>query len=286
MRTKHNPLVTVLRTIVLATCCLLVIGPFFMVVATSLADNQQIGRSAGLVLWPDNPNLNAYRAIIDGPRIRKALVVSVLVTLVGTFLSLLVSTMLAYALSRRGLVFGRFILFMVLGTLFFSPGMIPVYLTVRALGLLDTYAALIIPSLLTAFNVVVMRAFFMNLPEDLFEAAHIDGASEMGIFWRIVLPLSLPILVTMGLFYGVGYWNAWFNAQLYLNDASMHPLQMVMRQSLLGNSGGDSVQESLRPPQPALQMATLVISLIPIACVYPFLQKHFSKGMLTGAIKG
>lgn len=282
--------VRVLKGIVLSLCCLMVVGPFIMVISTSFADARQIGRSGGLVLFPRHPNLDAYRAVLGGGQVSRALVVSICVTLVGTFLSLLVTTMLAYALSRRGLLFGKTILMFVLFTLLFTPGMIPLYLTVKQFGLLDSWWSLILPVLVSAFNTIVMRAFFMQLPSEVTEAAVIDGAGEARIFWNIILPLSKPILAAIGLFYAVAYWNAFFSALLYINNQSKWPIQLVLRQYLvnstdLGVNDLDLAGEMV-PPQPSLQMAILVLALIPIAIVYPFLQKHFTKGVLTGAVKG
>lgn len=287
---KPSTPVRALKGIVLGFCCLLVVGPFVMVLSTSFADAQQIGRSGGLVLFPKNPNLDAYRAILGGGQVSRALVISMGVTIVGTFLSLLVTMMLAYALSRRDLLFGKVILMGVLFTMLFTPGMIPLYLTVKEFGLLDSLWSLILPVVVSAFNVIVMRAFFMQLPTEMTEAAVIDGAGEARIFWNIVLPLSKPIMAAIGLFYAVAYWNAFFSALLYINDVTKWPIQLVLRQYLVNSSNlgvNDlDISGELVPPQPSLQMAILVVALVPIAIVYPFLQKHFTKGVLTGAVKG
>ncbi|MEV0792577.1 carbohydrate ABC transporter permease [Kribbella sp. NPDC050459] len=278
-----------LKVVALSICCLFVIGPFVMVISTSLADSGQISRGGGLVLWPENPSLIAYRVIFTGGQVTRALGVSAFVTIMGTLISLTVTSLLAYALSRRGMLFNRVILMGVLVTMFFSAGMIPTYLAVKQFGLLNSLWSLIVPVCASAFNVIVMRAFFQNLPAELTEAALVDGAGELRIFWSIVLPLSKPILAAIGLFYAVAYWNEFFTALLYLQDSSRWPIQLVLRQYLIDNAqvavDNDIVKE-IPPPQPALQMAILVVSLIPIACVYPFLQKHFTKGMLTGAVKG
>lgn len=278
-----------IKIVFLAICCLAVIGPFVMVVATSFADPVQIGRGGGLVLWPENPSWEAYRAIFAGGQVTRALLISAFVTVVGTFVSLLVTAMLAYALSRKQMLFNKIILMGLLLTMLFSAGMIPLYLTVKGFGLLDSLWSLIIPVAVSAFNTIVMRQFFQNLPDDLTEAASIDGASEMRIFFTIILPLSKPILAAIGLFYAVNYWNTFFSALLYINDQEKYPIQLVLRQYLINNQaiGVDiDLAGELPPPQPALQMAILVVALVPIACVYPFLQKHFTKGMLTGAVKG
>ncbi|HEY6739817.1 MAG TPA: carbohydrate ABC transporter permease [Actinopolymorphaceae bacterium] len=278
------------KGVVLGLCCLVVIGPFIMVIATSFADAEQIGRGGGLVLFPSNPNLDAYRAILGGGQVTRALLVSIGITVVGTSLSLLVTTILAYALSRRDLLFGKTILMLILLTMLFSPGMIPLYLTVKEFGLLNSWWSLILPVLVSAFNTIVMRAFFMQLPNELTEAAVIDGAADWRIFLSIILPLSKPVLAAIGLFYAVSYWNVFFSALLYLNDSSMWPIQLVMRQYIVNGSALGvnelDIAGEVPPPQPALQMAILVLALIPIAIVYPFLQKHFTKGVLTGAVKG
>lgn len=281
---------SMLKGFILTLCCLMVVGPFVMVISTSLADPVQIGQGGGLVLWPQNPTLDAYRAILGGGKVTRALMVSVMITVGGTALSLVLTTMLAYALSRRDMIGGRVILMIVLLTMFFSPGMIPVYLTVKEFGLLDSLLSLVLPVAVSAFNVIVMRAFFMELPSELTEAARIDGAGEWRTFISIVLPLSKPIIAAIGLFYAVNYWNVFFSAVLYITDDSKRPIQLILREYLVnGSQMGVSdmdIAGELLPPQPSLQMATLVVSLIPIAAVYPFLQKHFTKGMLTGAVKG
>ena len=176
-------------------------------------------------------------------------------------------------------------------SLLFSPGLIPVYLTVRGFGLIDTYAALILPGLVGGFNVIVLRSFFVNIPPEMIESARIDGAGEWQIFTRIVTPLSKAVLAVIGLFYGVGYWNAFFNALLYLNDQSRWPLPLVLRSYVINNtqiSATDLAASGAQalPAQPALQMAMLLVAVVPILVVYPFLQRHFTKGVITGAVKG
>ncbi|QOR72513.1 carbohydrate ABC transporter permease [Ruania alkalisoli] len=274
----------------LGLCCLVVLGPFAMVVATSLADPEQIARDGGMVLWPEVPTLEAYRAIFTGGQISGAIGVSAFVTIVGTAVALSVTSLLAYALSRRTMPFRGVLLGAVLLTMLFGVGIIPLYLTVKTFHLLDSLWSLIIPVSVSAFNVIVMRQFFQNLPDEISEAATIDGASELKIFTTIIVPLSKPIFAAIGLFYAVNFWNTFFSALLYINDQSKWPIQLILRQYLVNNAqvGLDEVAMAgeMPPAQPSLQMAILVVSLIPIVCVYPFLQKHFTKGMLTGAIKG
>lgn len=285
-----GPLEKAFKAIVLTVACALVIIPFLGIVSTSVAPADQVTNAGGFVLLPREIDLTAYRSILSGGVVSRALLISILVTGVGTALSLVLTAMLAWALSRRGTVGNRAMLLLVLVSLLFSPGMIPTYLVVRQLGLIDSLWALIIPTAVSAFNVIVVRAFFANLPEELIDAARIDGATEWQIFRRIALPLSRAVLAVVGLFYGVGYWNAFFNALLYINDAAKWPLQMVLRTYVVnGTEMGASEMGTVvehAPQQTTIQMAILVISIIPIVIVYPFLQRHFAKGVLTGAVKG
>jgi putative aldouronate transport system permease protein len=276
------------KGLVLLVFCAAVIVPFVGVISTSVAPNQQINSSGGLVLLPDSINLNAYRSLFAGGVVTRALFVSVFVTVVGTLLSLTVSCLLAYALSRPGFTAGRPILLIVLFSMLFSPGIIPLYLVVKGAGLLDTIWAMIVPSTVSAFNVIVLRAFFSNLPNEITESARIDGAGELKTFGYIVLPLSKAVLSVIGLFYAVGYWNAFFGALLYLNDSKLWPLQLVLRTYVINDTqlGSAELGTELLPPQASIQMAILVISIVPILLVYPFLQRHFAKGVLTGAVKG
>ncbi|MEU9993950.1 carbohydrate ABC transporter permease [Streptomyces sp. NPDC050848] len=284
---KPTRLGLLLKGLVLVLVVSAVAYPLLGVIGTSFASQTDIIRSPGLVLWPDHPTLEAYRTVFSGGVVTRALLTSVVVTLVGTACSVLVTIGMAYGLSRREVVGSRFILMTALFTMLFDPGIIPKFLTVKELGLYNTLAALVLPTMVSAFNLVVLRSFFMNLPEELYDAAKVDGAGDFRTLVRIVLPLSKAVLAVIALFYAVTYWNAFFNAMLYLNDAEKWPLAMVLRtfvlqgQSLEGASVGEAVA-----PQQAVQMAVLVIAVVPILCVYPFLQRYFTKGVLTGAIKG
>lgn len=280
----------VLKLVVLAVVALVVIYPFATVVGTSLASDQDVLDSGGLVLVPLHPSLGAYQTILLGGVITRAVWVSVGVTLVGTFLSLATTIAMAYGLSRRGVIGSRPVLMIALFTLMFTPGIIPNYLVVKQLGLLNNYAALILPVLMNAFNLVVLRGFFMGIPQDLIDSARMDGAGDFRILTAIVLPLSKAVLAVIGLFYAVSYWNAFFNALLYLNDSSKWPLQLVLRLYVLQGAplpGSVALSPDMTPPPTqSIQMAVVVIALVPILLVYPFLQRYFTRGVLTGAIKG
>jgi putative aldouronate transport system permease protein len=279
------------KAVVLLICCAFVIIPFIGVISTSIASQEHVTNSGGFVLWPEGLNLDAYKSIFNGGVVQRALLVSVVIATVGTLISLAGSTMLAYALSRPGSFGQRPILLIVLFSLLFSPGLIPNYLVVKEFGLLDSLLALILPTAISGFNVIVLRSFFMGIPDSVLDSARIDGAGDFRIFWSIVLPLSKAVLAVVGLFYAVGYWNAFFNAMLYINDTAKWPLQLVLRTYVINNtelSSGDlgGAAADQLPPQESIQMAILVVSLVPILIVYPFLQRHFAKGMLTGAVKG
>jgi multiple sugar transport system permease protein/putative aldouronate transport system permease protein len=287
---RPRPSTQVIKAIILVVVVLLVVLPFVSIIATSLASQKQVAESGGLVILPTHPTLGAYQDIFQGGVVTRAIIVSGGITVVGTLLSLIVTAALAYALSRPGVFAARPVLLLVLATLFFAPGIIPVYLVVKELGLLGTYASLILPVLVGAFNVVVMRAFFMGIPQEVLDSARIDGASEVTTLTRIVLPLSKAVMAVIGLFYAVSYWNAFFQALLYLNNTAMWPLQLVLRLYVLQGEplpGSTIANEAgVPPPAESIQMAVVVIATIPILIVYPFLQRYFSRGVLTGAIKG
>ncbi|GAB2602977.1 carbohydrate ABC transporter permease [Pseudactinotalea suaedae] len=279
----------VIKAVVLTAICAVVILPFIGIISTSLAPADQVTRAGGFVLLPEGIDLTAYRSILTGGVVTRALLISSVVTAVGTALSLTLTAMLGWALSRRGSIGNRPLLLLVLVSLLFNPGIIPSYLVVQQLGLLDTLWAIIIPTSVSAFNVIVVRAFFVGLPQEVMDSARIDGAGEWKLFVHMGLPLARPVLAVVGLFYGVGYWNAFFNALLYISDSALWPLQLVLRTYVVDGTqlgAQDLGPEVSLPPQTTIQMAILVISIIPILIVYPFLQRHFAKGMLTGAVKG
>jgi putative aldouronate transport system permease protein len=283
---RPSPLYQTIKGLVLVLFSLSIILPILLVVSTSLADKEQLAQAGGFVLWPERPTLEAYETIFNGPMVLNSLGVSAFVTIVGTVLALFVTITMAYATSRP-VLFGRPVVLAVLFTLLFAPGLIPSFLMIKELGLLDSLWSLILPGVFGAFNFVVMRSFFMNIPQELIESARIDGASDWTILWRIVMPLSKAVIAVVGLFYAVGFWNSFFNALLYINDHSKWPIQLLLRNFVVQGSGAaDGLGISSVPPSQSIQMAVVVVALVPILMVYPFLQKHFTKGVLTGAVKG
>ncbi|MBM7789911.1 carbohydrate ABC transporter permease [Tenggerimyces flavus] len=274
------------KALVIAAIVLVMLYPFAYVIFASFS---AAGSTMQASLIPSEWTLDAYRAILQGGVVTRALWVSAGVTLVGTAMSVFFTITLAYGLTRTREVPGaKPILYLVLFTMLFGAGIIPNYLLVKGLGLLDTYWALILPGLISAFNMVVVRNFFMQIPTELFEAARIDGAGEVRIFTRIVLPLSKAVVAVIALFYAVGYWNSFFGAMLYLNDASKWPIQLVLNQYVLQGTPLSQFENpnSVPPPAQAVSMAVVVLATLPILVIYPFAQRYFTKGVLTGAIKG
>lgn len=302
MRTRRRPILVdgmpmpgwperTIKGIFLIVICALVVLPFIGIISTSLATPEEVNRAGGFVMLPTQGiDLSAYRSIFAGGTVTQALLVSGFVTVVGTAISLVLTCTLGWALSRRGTVGNKPLLMLVLVSLLFNPGLIPTYLVVQQFGLIDSIWSVIIPTCVSAFNVIVVRAYFTGLPAEIMDSARMDGASEWKMFRYIGLPLSKAVIAVIGLFYGVGYWNSFFSAMLYLNDAGKWPLQLVLRTYVVNGVeiGGQDlgVAAEAVPPQTSIQMAILMISVVPILCVYPFIQRHFAKGVLTGAVKG
>lgn len=263
--------------------------PFIYMIAVSLSGTVPVLKGE-VFFWPKEFNLNTYTAVFDNPEIGRAYVNTILYTAIGTAISLIVSAAGAYSLSKRDMLFRNGFMVMVVITLFFSGGMIPTFLVVKSYHLIDTIWAMVLPGAVSTWNLIVMRTFFTGMPQEVEESGKIDGLTDIGIFFRLVLPLSKAILATIGLFYGVAIWNNFFSALLYLRDADLFPLQVIVRNMVLqgsggangaGNIGGDSmiVDE-------ALKYATIIVTTVPILLIYPFLQKYFAKGALIGSVKG
>jgi putative aldouronate transport system permease protein len=277
------------KTILLLVIAFSMLFPFVNVVAVSFSSYTDV-LTGGLILFPRNPTLEAYEVVFRDGSVARALRVSAGLTIFGTITQMVATTLMAYGLSKPGVPGSRAILLLALGAMLFYPGMIPSFLLIKELGLLDTYPALILPGLIGAFNMIILRQFFMNIPQELIDSARIDGASDPRILFSIVLPLSKAVLAVVSLFYAVGIWNSFFNAILYMNTPSKWPMQVVLQQIVLEGTplNQASVLDPNRPPPPpaTIEMAVVVVATLPILLVYPFLQKYFTRGVLTGAIKG
>jgi len=272
--------------IILAVVTIAILLPLWYVVATSVTPFDLWVKTGG-TLFPTQFTFEAYRQLLTAGQLPRAFGVSVYITILGTALSLIVTVLMAYPLAKKDFQLRTPLLLLVLFTLLFNGGLVPTYLVVRNLGLLNSYWALMLPNLVSGFNLLVMKSFFQGLPTEIEEAARIDGASEWQVLWRIVLPLSRPILATIGLFYAVLLWNAFFDAILYISDAQKQPLQVVLRAILSAGNLAEftDVSAATAVPTETLRMAAVVLTTIPILLVYPFLQRYFTAGVLLGSVK-
>jgi putative aldouronate transport system permease protein len=269
--------------IILGICSLF---PFYTVVITSF------GTPRGMI-WPKVFTLEGYKQIIEFG-VGRAFTVSALVTIVGTIISLVLTVIAAYTLSKKEMPGRNIIMTFIIFTMFFGGGLIPYYLTVKGIGLYNSYWVMILPSAISTYYVWIMLSFFRDFPLSLEESARIDGAGDFTILVRIVIPTSLPVLASISLFYAVDRWNDWYSPMLFLTDSAKYPLQLMLRNMLinisqiLSNNVGMSAvdQAKINIPQESMQMAAIIIASFPIMAIYPFLQKYFAKGVMVGSIKG
>lgn len=277
----------VIMLLIITVC----VYPVIYIISASFSDSNQLMGYSGLLLFPKGFSLRAYELVFKRPDILTGYRNTIFIVLVGTALNLVFTSIAAFVMSRQNFMFRKAFTFMVVISMMFTGGMIPKYLVINnILNLDNTFGALLLPNLIIASNLMVMKTFFMAIPRSLEEAAKIDGATEIKILYKVILPLSMPVIAVMVLYYGVHHWNTWFDAMLYIQDRSLFPLQIVLREIVLssGTSNmissvdadmGNSVSETIK-------YATMVIATVPILCVYPFLQKYFAKGVLVGAVKG
>ncbi|MBD2843976.1 carbohydrate ABC transporter permease [Paenibacillus sp. IB182496] len=263
-----------------------VLFPIFYVVAVSLTPFEEVLRNGGFIVVPRAITWEAYRIFLTNDRIPDAYQVTFIITVAGTLINLVLTALLAYPLSKPRLPGRKIFLLLIVFTMLFNGGIIPTYLIVKATGLLNTLWAMMIPNAVSAFNLLIMKTFYENLPESLDEAAKIDGAGEVRTLVQIVLPLSMPIMATIGLFYSVGHWNEFFQAIMYVSDTAKFPLQVVLRGILSRSQSVEELSLEETMPTESLQMAAVILTAVPIIVVYPFIQKHFTQGVLLGSIKG
>jgi putative aldouronate transport system permease protein len=260
--------------------------PVLYIAAVSLSDTAYVVQGK-VWLWPRGLNLDAYGQVLADRRIPRAYLNTIFYTSLGTFINLLMTAIAAYPLSQRTFFGRKWFMLLIILTMFLNPGIIPHYLLVQKLGLLNTVWALVIPNAIWTFELIIMKTFYEGMSTQIREAARMDGASEYRILFSIVIPLAKPALASIGLFYFMGHWNSFFLPMIYLNDQSMYPLQVVLRDMLIFSEGNRAslVDASALAPQ-ALKNATIVLSMIPVLMIYPFAQKYFAKGVMLGAEKG
>ena len=276
--------------IIMILLCLVFIYPIMYCLFASISEPTQLMRHAGPIFWPLGFSLDAYKSIFKDPGIIRAIFNTIFYVVVGTSLNLLMTSFAAYVLSRKGYYWKRLIMFLIVFTMYFGGGLIPFYVVVRGIGLNNSPWALIIPSAVSAFNIIIMRTYFMSIPDSMEESARLDGANDFIILFKIMLPLAMPVVAVMIIYYGVGHWNSWFNAMIFLlRNPEWRPLQLLLRNLLLQNSA-TKMAMSTDPSESAnaarlIQYALIMVTIAPILAIYPFMQKHFIKGVMIGSIK-
>ncbi|THV29561.1 carbohydrate ABC transporter permease [Glycomyces paridis] len=275
--------------VLLTTFLLVVLVPLANIVASSFSSPAAVA-GGRVFLWPVDFSLVGYEAVLGNESVLTGFANSVFYAVVGTIVSVALTVMIAYPLSRADLVGRKVLIAGVLFTMLFSGGLIPTYMVVRALGLLDTRWAIILPTAIAAWQVLIAMTFFRSsIPGELYEAAQLDGASELRFLWSVVLPLSKPLLAVIALMYGIGQWNSYFSALIYLRSEELYPLQLVLRDLLIvNNSGGSNLADQLAAQQMAdlMKFSLIVVSTVPVLLVYPFVARHFTKGVMLGSVKG
>ncbi len=275
----------VLNVTILIILALTTLYPFLNLFIISISSMEDVVRSGGIMLFPKKIDLSSYKYVLEYGRLANALKVTIFITIVGTLLNLLMTSLGAYVVSNREMPGRDFLMTIILITMFFSGGLIPTYLVIKSLKLVGTLWALMIPSAINTWNLILLRNFFQSIPQSLKESARIDGASELTVLFRIMLPLSLPIIATLSLFYGVGHWNEYMGAIIYISKPDLYPLQVIIR-SMYNVAVDELDADSLPPPVETVRAATVMLATLPIICLYPLLQKYFVKGVMVGSLKG
>jgi putative aldouronate transport system permease protein len=262
--------------------------PFLVVFSTSFMSQAEYATRGSFILWPTQWDLEAYQMLLDrSTALRNAFAVTLFRVTVGTFLNLAFTSTMAYVLARRTLPGRTFLTLVVFATMLFGGGLIPTFMVVDSLKLTNSVWALVVPSLVNAYWMLLLRNFFMSIPGEIEEAAIVDGASPPLVFVKIILPLSTPALATIGLFYAVNHWNAWFDAAIYIFDPKKQPVQLLLRGILsIVSAEMLGITSEVAPPAESLKSALIIVATVPILLVYPFIQRFFVKGIMVGSIKG
>lgn len=285
-KTRGQNIFAIFNYLILSILAATAIFPFIHVLASSFSDESAVA-SGKVSVFPIGPTWVAYQAVFHNSGMNQSFLFTAYLTVVGTLVNLLLTVFGAYPLSKQGLIGSRAIWLFILFTMFFSGGIIPTYLVVKTLGLLNSVWALVFPVAVSTFNLIIMKTFFLGIPAELEESAKLDGATDIGILFRIILPLSLPIMATLTLFYAVDHWNEFYNALLYINDSNKFTLQLKLRELVLQDQTAQLTEGSaqMSVPKESLKSASIIYATLPILAVYPWLQKYFVKGVLIGAVK-
>lgn len=278
----------IINTIVLLILTVVCLYPIYYCVVASISDPTAMTASGGVMLWPKGLQFEAYKAVAANKEIVSGYLNTLFYVIIGTLLNVVLSIMGAYVLSRKHLLLKGFLNMYVALTMFVSGGMVPLYLLVKGIGLLNSRWAIILVVAVNTYNLIMARTYFSTIPASLEESARIDGASELRILFSIMVPLSGPIIAVISLYYAVGHWNSWFNEMIYLSDRSKYPIQLFLREILILNQVSAASQDFSADKLPlaeSIKYATIVVATLPILCVYPFAQKYFVKGVMIGAVK-
>jgi len=276
--------------LLMITIMIITAYPLLYVISASMSDPVQLAHHQGILLLPQGFTLRAYQLVLENPNISTGYKNTLIYVVGGTSINLFMTTLGAYVLSKKNMMWNNAIMFLIVFTMFFGGGMIPRFLLIRKLGMVNTRWALLIPNAIGTWNLIITRTSFMGIPNSLQESATIDGASDFTVLLRIILPLSLPVIAVMTLFYGVGHWNAWFDAMVFMRSRDLYPLQLFLREILIQNRA-DSMMinfdyvEGERYKE-LVKYSTIVVATVPVLFIYPFLQKYFVKGVMVGALKG
>ncbi|CQR57248.1 carbohydrate ABC transporter permease [Paenibacillus riograndensis] len=278
------------NVIVMVLMIILTLYPMLYILFSSLSEGNRLISFDGILLWPQGFSLEGYKAVLNNPVILSGFKNTFFILVVGLGINMTLTSLGAYFLSRDGVLLQKPIMFFIVFTMFFQGGLVPFYLIVKSYGLLDSLWALILPTAVSTFNLIIMRTYFMAIPKELEESAFLDGAGHFTILFRIFLPLSMPVVAVLILYYGVGHWNSWFNAMIFLRDQDLFPIQLVVRNIILENDNasmlGTTTLIQSRDVAETLKYAAIIVTTAPILLLYPFLQKYFVKGVMVGALKG
>ncbi|RRJ24560.1 carbohydrate ABC transporter permease [Lachnoanaerobaculum gingivalis] len=292
MKKKNSSAVSIFNLFnicILSILALLCIYPIWYVLMASLSNGNLIMQHSGVLLFPIKPNIAAYIAVFKNKMILSGYLNTIKILVISLILQITMTSIGAYFFSRDRVLFKKPLMFIITLTMFISGGMIPFYQNLRSLHLMNSHWGLILPFMISTYNMIILKTSFESIPKSLSEAARIDGAGHIRILFSIVLPLSKPVLAVMLLYYGVGVWNGWFWASTILTDRTMYPLQVILREILLSNDTSVMTQGvssgDLEAVGATIRYATVIVATLPILCAYPFLQKYFTKGIMIGAVK-
>ncbi len=288
---RGNKLTSMLIYVFLGILFLLFVLPFLLIISTSFISSAESSRRGAFILIPQEPTLQTYKQILSSFAIYRAYGITLSRVIIGTTLNMVVSSTLAFGLSKHDLPGRNTIITLIFITMVLVPGLIPSFFVNKMVGVYDTFWVMILPSLVNTWNMIILKNFFVAVPKSLEESAEIDGASILRRFFQIVVPVSIPAIATISMYYAVWHWNAWFDAAIYINNNALYPVQVLLRNIVLAGRADDlgitmSENAMSAPPAESLKCAVIIVSTLPILCVYPFIQRYFVKGVMVGAVKG